>query len=124
MKVKDLLSDLVVRTTLLTFVGPKLCEDKQLQWIVVEFANIVRDMAIYMLFIPKGLRPILRPYLPPTFRMKRLHEQARSILFSKAEVTEGDEKIPTVVDHFVSTSETVDEKEIVAKFLVLMAGAV
>jgi hypothetical protein len=104
-------------------VGPDLCDNADLQFVVEEFTNIVRDMAILMLFIPKFLRPVVQPFLPPTARMRRLHEQARHLLFSKLDK---DEKraFSTVVDHFVSTSQSVDEKDIVAKFLVLMAGAV
>lgn len=123
-KVKDLVSALVLRTTLLTFVGPELCDDAQLQFVVQEFTNIVRDMAMFMLFIPKIMRPILQPILPPTARMERLHKQAQYILFQKSKATNSRKGVPTVIDHFVATSEVVNEKEIVAKFFVLMAGAV
>ncbi|KAF2684170.1 cytochrome P450 [Lentithecium fluviatile CBS 122367] len=123
-KIKEIVSALVLRTTLLTFVGPELCENTELQWLVEEFTNIVRDMAIFLLFIPKFLRPVLWPVLPPTARMKRLHERVRRILFPKTEKNvKSSRDFPTVIDHFVATSEIVDEKEIVAKFLVLMAGA-
>ncbi|KAF2823679.1 cytochrome P450 [Ophiobolus disseminans] len=123
-KVKNIVSALVLRTTLLTFFGPELCDNTELQWVMEEFTNIVRDMAIFMLFIPKFLRPSMQPFLPPTARMKRLHAQARTILFPTAwnlskKAGGGD----TVINHFLTTSEAVDEKEIVAKLFVLMAGA-
>ncbi|KAF2871963.1 cytochrome P450 [Massariosphaeria phaeospora] len=123
-KVKDVVSALVLRITLLTFVGPELCEDAELQWAVEEFTEVVRDMAVFMLFIPEFLILVMRRFLPPTARMKRLHETVRRILFSKSgRDVKSSADFVSVLNHFVATSEVVNEKEMVAKFLVLMAGA-
>ncbi|KAF2796779.1 cytochrome P450 [Melanomma pulvis-pyrius CBS 109.77] len=122
-KVQDLVAETVLRTTLLTFVGPDLAENAELQKAVTDFSNVVRDIAICLLLIPTFMRPWVYPILPPKFRMRRLHATVRRILFSTPESRNKDGGVPTMVRHFVATSKVFNEDEIVSKFLTLIAAA-
>jgi hypothetical protein len=123
-KVKDLVTEIVLRTTLLTFVGPDLAENAELQNAVSEFSSVVRDIAICLLFVPKFMRPWVHPFLPPNFRMRRLHVTVRRILFSSLDSWNKDCGFPTIVQHFVATSKELKEEEIISKLLTLIAAAV
>jgi len=57
--------------------------------------------------------------------MRRLHQGVREILFNKKEHNKRGRIQPgTLLHHMVSTSETVDERDLVFKLLVLIGAAV
>ena len=87
-----------------------------------EFTRLVRDTALLLLIVLRFIRTSLHPILPPTLRMRQLHNKVRRILFSP-EPTFTANQMPTMLQHYITTSKTVDEKEIVAKFLVLIAAS-
>jgi hypothetical protein len=119
MSAQKLVSDLVLRTTLLSFVGPSISEDVDFQHAVQGYSRHVRDTVLLLLLVPRFARPLLAPILPSTFGIRALHAYLRRRLFAEV-----DRSMPTVLQHYIATSKPLDEKDIVAKFPVLVSGAV
>ena len=56
--------------------------------------------------------------------MKGLHVRARQIIFRESEGSVGTYKLKTLLQHFIDSSDPVDEEDIVAKLLVVIGAAV
>jgi hypothetical protein len=116
-------SNLVLRTTLSAFVGPGLADNSELQEIVDMHSKLVRNIAVCLLFIPSFMRGWVCPLLPPSIRMRRLHQRTREILF-EGDATDSIQSFKTLLQHLVETSDHVHEAEIVSKILVVIGAAV
>ena len=127
-KVQHMISDLVLRATLLAFVGPKLAENTELHELIDTHPKLVRDTAVSLLFVPSFMKRWVYSFLPPSIRMRSLHRRMREMLFGEAEagVAESEnQSFKTLIQHLIETSSSpIDEDEIVAKFLVVTGAAV
>ncbi|KAL1592039.1 hypothetical protein SLS60_011631 [Paraconiothyrium brasiliense] len=123
-KLQDVVSSLVLRTTLLAFVGPELADNTEIHALVTTHANLVRDIAVCLLFVPTFMRRWISPILPPSIRMHRLHRRLRELLFKSSRTVQGEVPASTLLQHFIDTSKAVDEEDIVAKLLVVSGAAV
>jgi hypothetical protein len=117
-------SKLVLRTTLSAFIGPELADNSELHELVDMHPNLVRDIAVCLLFIPSFMRGWICPLLPASIRMRRLHQRTREILFERHEATDSSHSFKTLFQHLVETSDDVHEAEIVSKILVVSGAAV
>ena len=122
---KELLYHINLATTSLVFGGRELSHNRDWRDTIASFEGAVVGIAGLLLLIPEPLRPLFRPLLPPSRRLKRIHESARSLLFGNdLDQLKADEE-PTVFKHFLTTSKgIVNEKDIVAKLLLLATTAV
>jgi hypothetical protein len=100
-------------------VGPALSEDLEFQHAMKGYSRNVQDTALLLLLVPSFLRPLVRPILPSTFETRALRAYLRRRLFAEV-----DNSMPTVLQHYIATSKPLDEKDIAAKFPVLVSGAV
>jgi hypothetical protein len=117
-------SNLVLRTCLVAFVGPGLADNLELHALITIHANLVRDIAVCLLFVPTFMRRWVAQILPPGFRMRRLHRELRELLFRTSRTVQSEVPSDTLLKHLMDTSETVDEEDIVAKLLVISGAAV
>lgn len=114
-----------MRTTLLAFAGPQLADNTELHELVNTHTNLVRDIAVCLLFVPSFMRDWVHSYLPPRIRMRRLHRRVREILFGEGSSRKSKQPFKTLLQHLIETSSGgVDEEDIVAKFLVVSGAAV
>lgn len=109
--------------TSLIFVGPELTQNKEWIQTFASIQPVIASVIICLTPMPRFLRSIFGPIIPPTRRLKSLHEKIRRFLFSPDSVREKSE-FQTVLDHYIATSKTGNEEEIVAKFCVLSTSAV
>lgn len=125
---RDLVFALNLRTTSLSFAGSSLCHDPEWNRIITEYQDAVAGIAICLIPFPEILRPLVKPLLPATKNMRRIHESVRRCLFQSEKMQSKNSDEATVLKHYITTSKetntAVMQEDIVAKFLVLSSAAV
>jgi hypothetical protein len=109
--------------TSLIFAGPSLTAKKEWLDAFLGIQSKIAAVIIWMTPMPQVLRSLFGPFLPPVKELKAHQEKIRSFLFPVEGRLENF-NIPTILDHYIATSKTVDEQDITAKFCVLSTSAV
>jgi hypothetical protein len=120
---RDLIFAINLRATLLTFSGKELCRNHEWKKVISEFHDTPANLVIPLTFCPEFLRPLAKFLIPAYYQLKSIHKRVRFFLF-EYQLT-NDDATPTIFQHFLALApkSSVDQKEIVSKFLILSSAA-